>query len=344
MSDEQYIERCIQLAENARGNTSPNPLVGSVIVHNGQIIGEGWHQKAGEAHAEVNAINSVLNKELLKESTIYVSLEPCAHFGKTPPCSDLIIEHKIPRVVIGCRDPFDAVNGKGIEKLKNAGIDIKVGVKEKECLALNASFFTFHTQKRPYIILKWAQTADGFIDKNRDKKARGINWITQPSTKILVHKWRKEVDAILVGAKTVVNDNPELTTRLWDGKSPIRIIIDPKSSIPQSSKVLYGSVETFILTKTEKTSESNVKYIAIDENESIINAVVTLCYQREIQSILIEGGAFTLQQFIDVQLWDEARVLTGSPSFGAGLKAPNLGMSPTERQAYGEDTLKVYYR
>ena len=344
MNDETYMARCIQLAENARVNTTPNPMVGSVIVHDDKIIGEGWHQKAGAPHAEVNAINSVVNKELLKKSTIYVSLEPCAHFGKTPPCADLIIEHNIPRVVIGCRDPFDAVNGKGIEKLENAGIEVTVGVKEKECLALNAPFFTFHTKKRPYIILKWAQTADGFLDKNRNKTEKGINWITQHSAKVLVHKWRHEVDAILVGARTIINDNPELNTRLWSGSSPIRIILDPENMVSANSKVMDGSSKTFVLSKTEqKVSNANTHYITIASDELMMKTLMNLCYEQEIQSLLVEGGAYTLQQFIDANLWDEARVLTGNINFGSGLKAPQLKVAPTESHSLGHDSIKVYY-
>ena len=344
MNHEFFIARCIQLAENAKGNTSPNPMVGSVIVHNGDIIGEGWHHKSGEAHAEVNAIKSVTNKKLLKESTIYVSLEPCAHFGKTPPCADLIVKHNIPKVVIGCRDPFDAVDGKGIEKLQKAGIEVIVGVLEKECLALNAPFFTYHTQNRPYIILKWAQSKDGFIDKVRKEAQQGVNWITTKATKILVHKWRHEVDGILVGSNTVINDNPELTVRMIEGSDPVRLIIDPLNEIPTNSKILDGSVKTLVFTKKPLPDTSNLSYIDLNTEQDVLETVLKTCFDYEVQSLLVEGGAHTLRQFIDANLWDEARVLTGSPSFGQGLKAPLITKIPSESHSLGEDSLNIYHR
>ena len=343
MNHEIYIKRCIQLAENAKGNTSPNPLVGSVVVLDGKIIGEGWHARAGEPHAEVNAINSVEDKSLLTRATIYVSLEPCAHFGKTPPCADLIVKHKIPRVVIGCRDPFDAVNGKGIEKLQAAGIDVIVGFLEKECLELNHAFFTYHTKKRPYIILKWAETQDGFIDKIREEKAKGVNWITQPATKLLVHQWRHEVDAILVGANTIINDNPELTVRLVDGQSPIRLVIDPYLKCPDTSKVLSVNGKTVVFTHTPKPSSENIVYAKLEEGTPILDSLLKTCYDLQIQSILVEGGAHTLQSFIDANLWDKARVLKGVSSFGKGLKSPSLSLTPKETHHFGKDVIKVYH-
>ncbi|WP_417589721.1 bifunctional diaminohydroxyphosphoribosylaminopyrimidine deaminase/5-amino-6-(5-phosphoribosylamino)uracil reductase RibD [Owenweeksia hongkongensis] len=344
MKHELYIQRCIQLAENAKGNTSPNPLVGSVIVHNDQIIGEGWHAKAGEPHAEVNAINSVQDKSLLTESTIYVSLEPCAHFGKTPPCADLIVKNKIPRVVIGCRDPFDAVNGKGIEKLQAAGIEVLVGVLEKECLELNSAFFTYHTKKRPYIILKWAQTQDGYLDKLREEKDKGVNWITQPETKLLVHRWRHEVDAILVGAKTIINDNPELTVRLVDGENPIRLVIDPNNRIPKDAKIFSESGKTIVFTNELQASLKNITYFELDSKKLVLESVLKACYDLQIQSILVEGGAHTLQSFIEANLWDEARVLTGASSFGQGLRAPSLTLNPAETHRMGKDSLRIFYK
>lgn len=344
MKHELYIKRCIQLAKNAKGNTSPNPLVGSVIVHNNKIIGEGWHAKAGEPHAEVNAINSVKDKSLLAESTIYVSLEPCAHFGKTPPCADLIVKNKIPKVVIGCRDPFDAVNGKGIEKLKTAGMDVSVGILEEECLALNNSFFTYHTKKRPYVILKWAQTQDGFLDKLREDKDKGVNWITQPETKILVHHWRHEVDAILVGANTIINDNPELTVRLVEGQNPVRLIIDPNNRISVDANIFSTSGKTVVFTNSPKPNRENITYAKLEDGKPILESVLKTCYDLQIQSILVEGGAHTLQSFIDAQLWDEARVLTGASSFGQGLKAPSLNLTPAETHQYGKDALNIFRR
>lgn len=342
MNHEIYIKRCIQLAKNAEGNTSPNPMVGSVIVHNGKIIGEGWHAKAGEPHAEVNAINSVQDKSLLAESTIYVSLEPCAHFGKTPPCADLIVKHKIPKVVIGCRDPFDAVNGKGIEKLLAAGIDVSVGILEKECLELNRAFFTYHTKKRPYIILKWAQTQDGFLDKLREEKDTGINWITQPETKLLVHKWRHEVDAILVGANTILNDNPELTVRLLEGHNPVRLIIDPHGKCSLESKTFSASGHTVVFTNSPLPNQEHITFIELRQEDSILEKILSTCYNMQIQSMLVEGGTHTLQSFIDANLWDEARVLTGISSFGSGLRAPELKDKPKETHKFGKDILNVF--
>ncbi|AEV31946.1 riboflavin biosynthesis protein RibD [Owenweeksia hongkongensis DSM 17368] len=344
MKHELYIQRCIQLAENAKGNTCPNPLVGSVIVHNDQIIGEGWHAKSGEPHAEVNAINSVQDKSVLTESTIYVSLEPCAHFGKTPPCADLIVKNKIPRVVIGCRDPFDAVNGKGIEKLQAAGIEVLVGVLEKECLELNSAFFTYHTKKRPYIILKWAQTQDGYLDKIREEKDNGVNWITQPETKLLVHRWRHEVDGILVGAKTIINDNPELTVRLVEGQNPMRLIIDPNNRIPKDAKIFSESGKTVVFSNELQASQENITYFELDSKKLVLESVLKACYDLQIQSILVEGGAHTLQSFIEANLWDEARVLTGASSFGQGLRAPSLTLNPTETHRFGKDSLRIFYR
>ena len=337
-----YMQRCLQLAGNAEGNTSPNPLVGSVVVYNGNIIGEGWHHKAGAPHAEVNAINSVSDKSLLSQSTIYVSLEPCAHFGKTPPCTDLIIQHKIPKVIIGCRDSFEAVDGKGIEKLKQAGVDVRVGILEEECRFLNRFFFTYHIHKRPYIILKWAQSQDGFLDKKRVEGKKGINWITGKPTKALVHKWRHEVDAILVGSNTVINDDPELTVRLVEGKNPVRLVIDPLSETPANAKA-YNDAALNIAFITNHTSHLPESTLVVNFAEDVLNTIMETCYEHQLQSILIEGGAHTLQQFITAGLWDEARVLTGAPHFGEGLKAPALKSSPSETHTLGNDRLNIYY-
>lgn len=342
MDDTLYMERCLQLAGNAAGYTSPNPLVGSVVVHNGRIIGEGWHHRAGEPHAEVNAINSVADPSLLSESTIYVSLEPCAHYGKTPPCADLIIRHKIPKVVIGCRDPFEAVDGKGIEKLEQAGIEVTVGVLEDECRFLNRFFFTYHLRKRPYIILKWAQSQDGFLDKKRERGKKGINWITSKPTKTLVHKWRHEVDAILVGSNTVINDDPELTVRLVSGKSPTRLVVDPLGETPANAKVYNDTASTIaFMHKPNPQLPQRVRTITLSDD--VIPSVISTCYEHQVQSLLIEGGAHTLHQFINAGMWDEARVLTGSPHFGEGLKAPTLNVLPAKKHTLGSDQLTLYY-
>lgn len=298
MNHEHYMNRCLQLAQLGMPLAKPNPLVGSVIVHDQHIIGEGFHQKYGEAHAEVNAVNSVNHPELLKASTLYVNLEPCAHFGKTPPCADLIIKHQIPRVVIGCTDPFNEVSGKGIQRLIDYGIEVITNILQKESLWLNRRFFTFHQKKRPYVILKWAQTADGFLDKIRHENDFGVNWITHPSTKQLVHRWRAEEDAILVGYNTWITDKPSLTVREVEGNSPRRIIL---------SKYRFNPPLTSDIVFTGQPAE-----------------LMDLCFREGIQSILIEGGAKTLDLFISAGLWDEARVLIGSSFFQEGIKAPRL--------------------
>jgi diaminohydroxyphosphoribosylaminopyrimidine deaminase/5-amino-6-(5-phosphoribosylamino)uracil reductase len=329
MSDVIYMQRCLELAKKGAGHVAPNPMVGSVIVHDQKIIGEAYHIKYGEAHAEVNAIKSVTDKSLLNKSTIYINLEPCAHFGKTPPCADLIIKHKIKKVVIGCIDSFSEVAGKGIERIKKAGIEVVVGVLEQESLELNKRFFTFHTKKRPYIILKWAQTKDGFIDKYRKEGDLGINWITQKETKQLVHKWRHEEAAILVGKNTVINDNPTLTCRDYPGRNPIRIIIDPKKEID--------------LSKFKVSSEDAKTVVLSGDSLSALNIMDEL-YQLNIQSVIIEGGAFTINTFLEAQLWDEARVIEGAYLFGNGLVAPKIKASEPKISVLGKDKLYTYFQ
>lgn len=342
MNHQLYMQRCISLAKNGRGQTSPNPMVGAVVVHNDKIIGEGWHHYAGAPHAEVNAINNVSDPDLLSQSTIYVSLEPCAHFGKTPPCSDLIIEKKIPKVAIGCRDPFSEVNGRGIEKLRASSVEVVEGVLEKECRDLNAAFFTFHIKKRPYIILKWAQTADGFMDPIRENGEKGIKWITQPETKVLVHQWRAEVDAILVGKNTVINDDPSLTVREVAGKNPIRLVIDPEMQIRGSYSILNEEVQTFIFTGAQEIPKGKTLHQFIDFEINPLHDILEFCYRHEVQSLMVEGGATTLQSFIDAGLWDEARVFTGITRFGQGLSAPKIPLLPSETTHFAKDTLNIY--
>lgn len=342
---EKYMARCIQLARNAKGKTSPNPMVGAVIVHQDRIIGEGYHTKAGEPHAEVVALNNVKVKDqsLIQKSTIYVSLEPCAHYGKTPPCSDLIINKNIPNIVIGCIDPYAEVAGKGIEKLMKAGRNVILGVLEDECLDLNKRFFTFHQQKRPYIILKWAQTLDGFIDRDRKANETGINWITQEETKLIVHQWRSEEDAISVGKNTVVNDNPTLTTREVVGKSPLRIVIDPKNSFKNKTKdylIFNTDAKTIVFNTIENIDLGHIQFIKV-KADNLIPEIMEQLFNMEVQSIIIEGGAYTIQQFIDANYWDEARVLVGNSYFGKGLKAPQLELEPEKTENYKKD--KVLY-
>ena len=321
--DEKYIARCIQLAKNACCNAAPNPMVGAVIVHNGIIIGEGYHIRCGEPHAEVNAIRSVKNESLLKEATIYVSLEPCSHYGKTPPCADLIIEKGIPEVVIGCMDPFSMVAGRGIEKLRKAGIKVTVGVLEKECQQLIRRFITFNTQKRPYITLKWAESADGFIDKNREGGNPVL--LSTPLTSMVVHKRRAEHDAILVGRKTALLDNPSLTTRNWFGKGPIRLVIDKDLTLPKDLCLFDGKIRTIIFTqKASAENHLSVEYIRLDFTQNILPQIMEVLYNLKVQSLLVEGGSILLQSFIDEDLWDEAYIETSPIYLNEGIRAPKI--------------------
>lgn len=341
---EKYINRCIELAHNGLGTTYPNPLVGSVIVCDGIIIGEGWHKKAGEPHAEVNAIQSVKDQSLLSKSTLYVSLEPCSHYGKTPPCAGLIVKHKIPNVVIGTVDPNLKVAGKGIEQLKNTGVNVVVGVLQNECIELNKRFFTFHTQKRPFIILKWAESIDGFIAPSPSIRAsREPVWITDTYSRQLVHKWRSEEQALLVGTQTVLDDNPKLNVRDWSGNQPIRIVIDRTNRIPKESYIFDNQSETIIFTETEQRSASEkIKYIKIDFSANVVHQIVSHLYQLAIQSVLIEGGKITLQSFIDANLWDEARIFKGTIAFSDGVKAPELEVKNAQKIKIGKEELQLF--
>lgn len=322
MSQKIYMQRCIELAKNGLGTTYPNPMVGSVIVYEGKIIGEGWHQKAGMPHAEVHAINSVKDKTLLAKSTLYVSLEPCSHFGKTPPCSDLIIKHKIPKVVVGTIDPNEKVAGKGIEKLQKAGVDVTVGVIEKKCMALNKRFFTYHNLKRPFIILKWAESSDGFLAPEQKKEKKPV-WITHVYSRQLVHKWRTEEGAILVGTTTVLEDNPQLNSRDWFGKNPIRIVIDRLGKISSDFEVKNKLQKTIVFTEQENSSsDENLIYEKCIFDSQLTTKIMYFLFQKGIQSVIIEGGQKTLQMFIDNDLWDEARIFKGKNIFIKGKKAP----------------------
>ncbi len=327
-SHEIFMKRCLQLAKNGLGTTYPNPLVGSVIVHNGKIIGEGWHKKAGEPHAEVNAINAVKNKELLSESTIYVNLEPCSHFGKTPPCANLIIEHKIPKVVIGCIDTFSEVAGKGIEKLQQAGCEVILNVLEKECLEINKRFFTFHNKKRPYIILKWAETADGFIAPLQNDTNSSIAISNQYSRQI-VHKYRTEEQAILVGTTTVLKDNPNLDARDWFGPTPTRIVLDKTNKIPVDFNIKNKKYPTIIFTEEENCVNSeNCTWEKVTFDDHLMATIIKKTYENNLQSILIEGGTNTLQQFIDANLWDEIRIFSTAEQLKEGIKKPVFNAAP----------------
>lgn len=329
-SNEFYIERCIEIAKNGLGRVAPNPMVGCVIVHNDTIIGEGYTSPYGGPHAEVNAINSVHDVQLLSESELYVTLEPCSHFGKTPPCSDLIIKHKIPKVVIGCIDDNIQVAGKGIARLRDAGCEVIVGVLENECKAHHKRFFTFHNKKRPYIILKWAQSSDGFIAPHHKSEKKPV-WITNVISRQLVHKWRAEEQSILVGTNTVVEDNPSLTVRTWSGKHPSRIVLDQNKRLSDDYTIFNTDAKTLLLSKEE-----------IDFNAPIANQIADRLYRENINSVIIEGGAQTLQTFIDENLWDEARIFTGNISFINGIIAPrHQGKLFSEDQIL-DDKLQIY--
>ena len=338
---EKYIRRCIELAKNGLGTTYPNPLVGSVIVYDGKIIGEGWHKKAGEPHAEVNAIKSVKDKTLLKKATIYVSLEPCSHFGKTPPCCNLIIENEIPNVVIGTVDPNIKVAGKGIKRLLDAGIKVTVGILEEDCYELNKRFFTFHEKKRPYIILKWAESQDGFIAPIEKSEKKPI-WITNSFSRQLVHKWRSEEQAILVGTQTVIDDNPKLDVRDWKGHNPVRIVLDQNKRIPNSSQILDNQTKTIVFSKSKTTIEKeNTIFENIDFKENIAIQIAQVLYKHQIQSVIIEGGSQTLQTFIDAKLWDESRIFIGKIDFKTGIKAPSLAKKNFEKSTISNDELII---
>ena len=338
---EKYISRCIQLAKNGLGTTYPNPMVGSVIVCQGKIIGEGWHRKAGEPHAEVNAVNSVKDKSLLKKATIYVSLEPCSHFGKTPPCCDLILANGIPNVVIGTVDPNIQVAGNGIKKLIEAGVNVTVGVLEEECYQLNKRFFTFHNKKRPYVILKWAQSQDGFLAPI-DKEEKKPVWITNQYSRQLVHKWRSEEQAILVGTQTAVDDNPKLDVRDWTGINPIRIVLDAKGRIPKDSHLFDNQVKTIVICENSNAiSTENCIFERIDFNSSVALQILNVLHEHQIQSVIIEGGLQTLQTFIDSGLWDEARIFTSSSIIRQGVQAPKIFLKESIKNWISTDEIVI---
>lgn len=332
--DEQMMFRCLELAALGKGNVAPNPMVGAVIIHDGKIIGEGYHEQFGGPHAEVNAVNSVENHNLLSESTIYVTLEPCSHFGKTPPCADLLVEKKFKRVVVGTLDSHAKVYKKGIKRLEDQGIDVTVGVCEKQCIELNRAFFTFHEKKRPYVILKWAQTKNGLIDNSAGKTGE-VSWISAPETQVRVHKWRSEVDTILVGKNTVLNDNPTLTVRAVAGKNPMRILLDSQLSVPEGANIFDHQVKTIVFNTLEESVVNGVERIKLKKvnPETVLEAL----YNRNIQSMMIEGGRTVLQSFIDANLWDEARIITGATTFESGTKAPHINGQKMKEEMYFGD-------
>ena len=325
---------CLGLASLGYPNALPNPLVGSVIVYDDEIIGKGYHEQYGSHHAEVNAINSVEDKFLLKKSTLYVNLEPCAHLGKTPPCADLIIKYQIPKVVIGCLDTYSEVSGKGIKKLKDAGVEVITSLLEDDCKSINNRFFTFHDKKRPYIILKWAQSADGFMAPENQNEGY---WISCPESKQLVHKWRSVETGIMVGYNTALKDNPSLTVREIEGKNPIRFVIDQKNELPKNLKLFNKEAPTLVITG--RKSEEN--HIEVDF-KNFVNDLMPKLYNQSIYSIIIEGGAKTLSNFIKSNAWDEARIFTSENKIKEGLKSPEMSEDADFSEEIGTDTLSYY--
>nr|WP_317042129.1 bifunctional diaminohydroxyphosphoribosylaminopyrimidine deaminase/5-amino-6-(5-phosphoribosylamino)uracil reductase RibD [Sphingobacterium psychroaquaticum] len=344
---EKYMQRCLDLAVLGAGTVSPNPMVGAVIVHQGKIIGEGYTSPYGGPHAEVNAVRAVIQAYgpdqaalLFAESTIYVSLEPCAHHGKTPPCADMLVHHGFREVVIGCLDPYARVNGAGIRKLQEAGIPVLVGVLEEACRFLNRRFFTRIRAQRPYVILKWAETADGYFSPKGGEQ----RWITNKASKQLVHKWRAEEDAILVGTTTALVDNPELTARLWHGLNPKRILIDKHLKVPDHAAIYNAEAETIVFNAKRTDWKGHIKHIELENFDLYLpQNILYQLYLMDVQSILIEGGAQTLQLFIDAGVWDEARVFVGPETWGAGIASPSLSALSTYSEKVGNDTLKWYY-
>ena len=346
--DEFYMQRCLQLARCGAGSTSPNPMVGAVIVCDGRIIGEGYHIRAGEPHAEVNAVNSVAeaDRHLLSRSTMYVSLEPCSHYGKTPPCCDMIIARGIARVVIGTADPNPQVDGAGIERMRSAGIDVTVGVLEEECLRLNRAFFTSQIYKRPYVTLKWAQSADGFIDLLREG-GQAVK-ISSPVSQVAVHRLRAQNVAILVGRHTALLDDPSLNIRHWAGRSPLRLVIDKNGTLPADLKIFDGTLPTVVYTACEKEDKvgKNIEQVVLDFNEPLLPQILAHLNGRRVDSLLVEGGATLLQSFIKASLWDEARVeINPGLELGNGVVAPSLApLQPIAEERLAGNRILYFHR
>ena len=332
------MQRCLELAAKGLGRVAPNPMVGCVIVHQGTIVAEGYHETFGAPHAEPNAIRQ-LSDEVLRESTLYVNLEPCSHYGKTPPCADLIIHKGIRKVVVGNLDPNPLVAGKGIQKLKDAGITIEQGILEKECRELNKRFFTFHEKKRPYIILKWAQTADGFISQWPLPEMKEDNWITGPEAKALSHQWRAQEQGILVGYNTLINDDPLLTTRLAEGHNPLRMVLTRETDLPANLQVFNKEAKTVVFNSLKSEMKHFVEYVKIDWADKV-KEVLDTCYTRQIASIIVEGGTNTIYNFMNSELWDEARVFVNpAKQFTHGIAAPEIGLGNHKPVAIGNDLL-----
>ncbi|MFP4487843.1 MAG: bifunctional diaminohydroxyphosphoribosylaminopyrimidine deaminase/5-amino-6-(5-phosphoribosylamino)uracil reductase RibD [Bacteroidales bacterium] len=342
-NDRKYMERALELASMATGNTSPNPLVGAVIIAGDRIIGEGYHTAAGRPHAEIMAINSVKDKSLLKESSMYVSLEPCSHHGRTPPCAERIKQEGIPEVIIACKDPNPDVSGRGTDILRQAGVKVRMAVLEDEARVINRRFITYHEKGRPYIILKWAQSFDGYLDRLRaGSTLRGPNWITGVEEQILVHKWRTEEDAILIGDRTACNDDPGLDARLWAGSSPRRFVLSEMPELPGDLKIFKGEPRTVIFSRGSTKKEAGAEYHKINSRDKTLEEVLDYMYKSEILSVIIEGGYSVLSQFIEAGLWDEARIFKGEMVFRAGLKAPLLEGVVTGRQDFPSSRLEYW--
>jgi diaminohydroxyphosphoribosylaminopyrimidine deaminase/5-amino-6-(5-phosphoribosylamino)uracil reductase len=341
---EMYMKRALELAAQGMGNVAPNPLVGCVIVYEDQIIGEGFHQRYGGAHAEVNAINSVDDKSLLQKSTLYVTLEPCNHQGLTPACTELIITHKIPKVVIATVDPNPLVSGKGIARLREVGIQVELGLLEEEARWMNRRFNTFHEKQRPYIILKWAETQDGFMDILRENGETGSFAISGKESKVMVHRWRTEESAILVGSRTVFIDNPQLTARHWEGKDPVRIVIDANLKVPRTHRIFEDRGRTIVFNRLETRPIFNIEYVQLNFAEEILPRIMDYLRYEKLTSVIVEGGAATLGRFLELGLWDEIRRFKAPMKLEAGLKAPIIDGIPAETLQVGDDILEVYYR
>lgn len=345
--DSTYMQRCLQLALKGEGYTRPNPMVGAVIVHNNVIIGEGYHRKYGGAHAEVNAVNSVKNPALLSQSTLYVSLEPCSHYGKTPPCAELIVSKKIPRVVVAVQDPNPHVAGNGIRLLREAGVEVTVGILEEEARELNRFFFINQLQHRPYIILKWAQSKDGFMDKKRtEDDALAPEILSNSITQTMVHKFRAAIQGIMVGTNTAILDNPHLTVRKWHGNNPVRIVTDRNLRIPSDNALFNENAPTFVFTEKktrEMTHKENIRYITIDFSSNINQQIMSYLYTEKIQSVLVEGGAKLLSSFIAENLWDEAFIEISEKHLFSGTKAPDIQhIEPTAKKYL--DSLQIHLK
>lgn len=339
---DSFMLRAIEIAQRGAGNVAPNPMVGCVIVHDGVVIGEGWHRNYGGPHAEVHAIQSVNDKSLLSQSELYVTLEPCSHFGKTPPCAELIVDSKIPKVTIACLDPNPLVAGNGVEKLKRTGIEVKLGIHQKEAYFMNRRFFTFMEKKRPYIHLKWAMTSDGFIDKLRSEGELGSFRISGDAARRVSHRWRTEESAILVGSRTALIDNPELTSRFWSGISPICVLIDPSLKVPEDAKLFHKDRLTLVYNRLIEKVTANAQFVKI-QGDDLLQEILNDLFERKIQSVLVEGGAQTLQSFINQNCWDEISVFQSKIQLNEGLSAPCFKSTFATIEVIGEDTLTQYY-